>query len=323
MSTATMLAPSEIRALRQATYNARVVKIIEVNDDLRILRVMPDHGAPEFSPGQYCVLGLGNWERRAPDCDEKHLDEAHLRKVLKRAYLFSCPMLDDDGQLLPPELSNFLEFYIVLVRHGADHPPGLTPRLFDLGVNDRLFVGPKATGHYTLERVTPTDNVVFVATGTGEAPHNTMVAHLLHVGHTGRLVSVTCVRRKRDLGYFNTHRELQRRYENYTYRTLNTREPENLDPSRPEYVGKRYLQEYFESSDFEHEMGLKLDPAVTHIYLCGNPAMIGAPVRGATRDERYPNPTGMVEILERRGFKADEPHDPGNVHYEKYWYAGG
>ena len=32
---------------------------------------------------------------------------------------------------------------------------------------------------------------------------------------------------------------------------LTTREPENLDDSHAAYVGKRYLQEYFESGAFE------------------------------------------------------------------------
>jgi hypothetical protein len=27
----------------------------------------------------------------------------------------------------------------------------------------------------------------------------------------------------------------------------------------------------------------------------------------------------MVEVLERRGFRADEPQQPGNIHFEKYW----
>jgi ferredoxin/flavodoxin---NADP+ reductase len=36
-------------------------------------------------------------------------------------------------------------------------------------------------------------------------------------------------------------------------------------------------------------------------------------------DDRYPQPKGMVEVLETRGFRADEPHQPGNIHFEKYW----
>jgi ferredoxin--NADP+ reductase len=313
------LPQAEIEQLRRAHYNAQVIHVRQVHDELRIVRIRPDGGPARFEPGQYCVLGLGNWEPRVPGCQEERLDAVALRKVLKRPYSFSCPLLDDQGRLLPPRRCDFLEFYITLVRRGSTRPPGLTPRLFALRVGDRLWVGPKVTGHYTLAAVRPSDNVVFVATGTGEAPHNAMVAHLLDAGHQGRLVCVTCVRWKRDLGYLDQHRELQRRYANYRYLTLTTREPENVDPTAAGYVGKRYVQEYFASGEFTRDSQLPLQPDHTHVYLCGNPAMIGAPLRDKTGVRRYPQPRGMVEVLEGLGFRADEPHAPGNIHFEKYW----
>jgi ferredoxin--NADP+ reductase len=208
---------------------------------------------------------------------------------------------------------------VVLVRQGEEHPPGLTPRLFALEPGNRLFVGPKATGHYTLDGVRPDDNVVLVATGTGEAPHNAMVAHLLSMGHRGQIVTVTCVRQRRDFGYAAIHRQLERIHANYRYLTITTREPENLDDSHPNFVGKRYLQEYFESGDFERDSGVRLDPSRTHIFLCGNPDMIGAARRDAHGVLGFPNPVGMIEILSRRGFHPDEKSHPGNIHYEKYW----
>jgi len=100
---------------------------------------------------------------------------------------------------------------------------------------------------------------------------------------------------------------------------LTTREPENLDASHHNFVGKRYLQDYFESGDFERDSGARLDPARTHVFLCGNPAMIGAPRHDANGDTCYPTPVGMIGILSRRGFRPDEKAHPGNIHYEKYW----
>jgi ferredoxin--NADP+ reductase len=311
--------PEEIAQLRQGEYNAELVDVILVHGELRILRVRPDWGHTSFAPGQYSVLGLGNWERRVEGCQEEEPRELEKPKLLKRAYSFSCSMLTPDGRLRPPEDGEFLEFYIVLIRRGETHPPGLTPRLFALELGDRLFLGPKVTGHYTLEGVRPEDDVVFVATGTGEAPHNAMVAHLLAQGHTGRLIAVTCARRRRDLGYLETHRALERQFSNYRYLTLTTREVENLDTSCPGYVGKRYLQGYFECGDFERESGLRLEPARCHVFLCGNPAMIGAPRRNPGGAPTFPSPKGMVEILVSRGFRPDEPGRPGNVHFEKYW----
>ena len=60
---------------------------------------------------------------------------------------------------------------------------------------------------------------------------------------------------------------------------------------------------------------VSLDPATTHVYMCGNPAMIGIP------DEEgvFPATTGVVELLVERGFTIDKRGQPGNIHYEEYW----
>jgi ferredoxin--NADP+ reductase len=47
--------------------------------------------------------------------------------------------------------------------------------------------------------------------------------------------------------------------------------------------------------------------------------MIGVPLHTHNETTRYPQPTGMVELLEKRGFRIDRPHEPGNIHFEKYW----
>ena len=65
---------------------------------------------------------------------------------------------------------------------------------------DRLFLGEKITGHFTLDPVQPDDTVVFLATGTGEAPHNYMLWELLRRGHRGRILSACCVRYRQGPG---------------------------------------------------------------------------------------------------------------------------
>ena len=314
----------ELEALRDKHYNAEVVGARRLHNDLMILRVKPDGEPPGFLPGQYTVLGMGNWEPRVVGVDPESLTDDQQHKLVRRAYSFSCSLLNGTGELVAPERCDYLEFYITLIRHAEEHPPGLTPRLFGLSSGDRLFVGPKTTGHYTLETVTADDDVVFIATGTGEAPHNAMVAHLLDVNHRGRLVSVTCSRLRHDLGYLDVHRALEKKYPTYRYLTLTTREEENLDSRVSGYIGKRYLQDYFASGNFSQDADLALDPARAHVFLCGNPRMIGAPrapEKGVPESatSRYPSPQGMVEILETLGFAADERDAPGNVHYEKYW----
>jgi len=50
--------------------------------------------------------------------------------------------------------------------------------------------------------------------------------------------------------------------------------------------------------------------------------MIGVPAKDRDTGARvYPQPRGIIEILEQRGFRADQPNIKlrGNVHYEEYW----
>jgi ferredoxin--NADP+ reductase len=294
-----------------------VVWLHKANPELMRLRIRPDFPVPAHKPGQYSSLGLGFWEPRFPGCQEEILKPGEEANLARRAYSISCPVLDDHGRLLGDRGQDWLEFYVVLVKQGSnpDKPPVLTPRLFLLGEGDRLFLGPKITGHYTLDPVQPGDAVVFLATGTGEAPHNYMLWELLRRGHTGPILSACCVRYRRDLAYVPTHEELMRRYPNYRYVSLTTREADTIQK-------KKYIQDLIQSGELERQLGQPLDPARTHVYLCGNPAMIGVPTRDKETGERvFPKPQGVIEILERLGFQCDQPatRTRGNIHFEEYW----
>jgi ferredoxin--NADP+ reductase len=142
-----------------------------------------------------------------------------------------------------------------------------------------------------------------------------MLWQLLRRGHTGALLSACCVRYRKDLGYLSVHQELMRRYSHYQYVSLTTREADTIDR-------KVYIQDLIVSGELESRLGQPLDPARTHVFLCGNPSMIGVPTRDRSTGERiYPKPAGVVEILEKRGFLADQPQNKikGNVHFEEYW----
>ncbi len=310
------MTPEQIAELRRARYNATVVGLRKVHGDLMILRVRPDFARPPHKPGQYTSLGLGCWEPRFPGCQEETLAPGDEGKLARRAYSISCSVLDDEGRLLDRDRTDWLEFYIVLVRDSEkETPPLLTPRLFLLREGDRLFLQEKITGHFTLDPVKPGDTVLFLATGTGEAPHNYMLWELLHRGHTGKMLSACCVRYRRDLGYLAIHEELMRRYANYTYLSLTTREADTVG-------SKVYIQDLITSGQLEQRLGAPLDPARTHVYLCGNPKMIGVPTKDKETGRRvYPQPLGVIEILEQRGFQADQPTVKlkGNVHFEEYW----
>jgi ferredoxin--NADP+ reductase len=313
------MTPETRAELRRRHYNARVIQIRRMHDDLTTLRVAPDAKRHPTLAGQYTLLGLGCWEDRIDGLPSGTRNSPAAEALIRRAYSISCPILDDNGALTRIDDLPFLEFYVNCIHRPADDPPMLTPRLFALHEGDRLYVGPHSHGRYTVEGMGRSENVIFAATGTGEAPHNAMVAELLKRGHVGRIAVVTCVRYRADLGYLAAHRALERRFANYRYVPLTTREPENVDPSRPDYVGKSYLQDLFASECAVQRIGFPLDPSRTHVYLCGAPAMIGLPRSTPEGDLHFPEPTGMVEVLVRLGFRLDEPHNPGNIHFEKYW----
>ena len=109
-----------------------------------------------------------------------------------------------------------------------------------------------------------------------------------------------------------TNQQLADLYPNYHYITLTTREEHNL--SR-----KVYVQDLIKSGELEVQTGITLDPTRTHVYICGNPDMIGVPNYTREGEKSYPETLGLVELLESRGFKADHRRDKGNIHFEEYW----
>jgi ferredoxin/flavodoxin---NADP+ reductase len=299
--------------LREQHYNSTISHIRRHNDELWVIRVRHDDALDPFKAGQYTTLGIGYWEPRVDDVSEDFEADSALRdKMVRRSYSVSSSIVDEQGELLPAHTDD-IEFYVVLVRPDAGpEMPGLTPRLFAKDVGDRIYMGRKFTGRYTLDGVTPDDNVVFLSTGTGEAPQNAMAAELLRRGHPGQILSVVCVRHRSDLAYLEQQEVVEEKYPNYRYLALTTREPENEG-------NKQYIQDLLVSGAIEAALGSPLDPTNTHVFLCGNPSMIGIPEWGEDGAMTFPPQLGVCQILTDRGFTIDRHREPGNLHYEEYW----
>ncbi len=313
---------TQIAGYRQEKYNATVESLRLIHDELMIVRVRPDGGMPDITPGQYATLGAGVWETRVDNVDiHAHDDNRKPDDVVRRAYSLSCSLMDENKQVVRCSDCDYLEFYIALVRRPSDDPPPLTPRLFALKKGDRLFMSEKVRGSYTLENVKPTDNIIFAGTGTGEAPHNAMLANLLVSEHQGQILNISCVRYKQDAAYLDIHRELEKQHSNYNYLALTTREPENTDVEHKNYVGKQYIQDFLAGEVFGGTLGWTPEPGNTHVFLCGNPSMIGLPRRNRDKENEqiYPEPMGAIEVLANHGFVLETAREEGNIHVEKYW----
>ncbi len=311
----------DIQKLREEHYNATVLSVVRVHETLMKIRVLSDAGKLHYEPGQYTILALGDWEGRFDGPGSLSSEEVP-GKLIKRAYSIASPLLDEQHQLICGADHEFLEFYITLVprpdHEGPKRAP-LTPRLFALKPGDRLHMGTHIVGAYTLAGVQPEDNILFAATGTGEAPHNSMTATLLKQGHRGKIASLVCTRYRQDAAYIPEQIVLNHRYPQYRYRLYTTREAENLDTSHPDYVGKQYLQDIIQPNRFEEEFGWRPDPQNTHVFLCGNPDMIGIPKKTKEGTLEFPEPLGLLQLLHEQGFPLDTHTKGANVHYEKYW----
>ena len=302
-------------------YNATLKSLELAHSDLAFFRVVPDDGVLNFKPGQYTTLGLGRSHPRLEGCQEDPFPPEKAEKLIKRAYSISHPILKDGSdRLMESVAGEYIEFYIVLVRDNPppQQPPLLTPRLFTLKEGDRLFCSPKVVGHYTLDKAKDTldklgddATMVFCGTGTGEAPHNAMIWQLLSNGFKGRIVSINCTRYRQDLAYRSLHHKLIEMYPNFKYVELVTREPD--------ITKKVYIQDFIENKAIIDFAPDALNPEKCHYFLCGNPAMIGIPKKQKDGSYVYPETRGVIEILEKVGFKADQRKIDGNIHYEEYW----
>lgn len=264
-------------------YNATVTQRVEIAPGLIILRVAPDVLPFQFRPGQYTVLGLRRSEPRVAGSDPEE-PSSDPDQLIRRAYSIASSSRADE----------YLEFYITLVASGE-----LTPRLLKLAVRDRLFLGTKATGLFTLDRVRDERHVLLVATGTGLAPYMSMLRTELVCGGPRRFVILQGARYSWDLGYRTELETLDRLCSNVTYIPVVSRPKE--DRSWKGLGG--YLQDVLVSDTIRERTGLDVTPENFHIFLCGNPAMIVEAMRRMTE----------------RGFVPDKGRTVGSLHTEKYW----
>ncbi|QDT39801.1 ferredoxin--NADP reductase [Stratiformator vulcanicus] len=289
----------------QSKLNATVTAIRKPTDELMVLTVRTDEPILNYTAGRSVGLGL---PANAPSIGVSTPGEAATKprsKMIRRSYSVSA--------FRPSQADSELEFLIALVNHESDEPPHLTPRLFALEVNSRLFVSPKAFGRYTAEGVQPHHDVLLLGTGTGEAPHVAIADALLSAGHRGRVAVVTGVRTRGDVGYAKAHRDWEQVHSDYQYHVLTTREPENLEIAHPRFIGKEYLQSAWSSGRLFAKLDWTPSPATTHVFLCGNPAMIGSP-----HPSRLPIKSGMVARLQDAGFRIGTT-EPGSIRFERYW----
>ena len=94
-----MLDEGTIKELSEKHYNGTLVGIERTHESLALFRVKPDFPIPDYKSGQYTTLGLGYWEPRHEDAvEESEINEKKIRRLVRRAYSVSHPIVDESGQ---------------------------------------------------------------------------------------------------------------------------------------------------------------------------------------------------------------------------------
>ncbi len=270
-------------ASESTPYNATLTGREEVNPQLIVMRVQPDGDLFQFAPGQFVVLGLLGREPRVAEADAEETIPAP-DKMIRRAYSISSSSVE----------RRYLEFFVTLITRGE-----LTPRLFALRHGGRLWVGPKASGLFTLDRVAPGKAVLLIATGTGLAPYMSMLRTLLIHDTERKFIVLHGARYSWDLGYRAELESLARIRPNLVYLPSITRAAE--DPHFRGLTGR--VQNLLTQGVVEQATGLALDPAQMDVFLCGNPDMIQQ----------------VKAWLAAKGFVPDQGKNAGTIHVEEYW----
>lgn len=265
-------------------FNAVIQQVVQVSPIMKVIRVAPlGWELPDFKPGQFVGLGLPGTSSRCAEATEEFKTPDDPDKLIKRAYSVASSNVSKD----------YVEFYITLVHSGS-----LTPRLFDLKIGDKLWMGQRFTGMFTLEEVDENKNIVLIATGTGVAPYMSMLRSDA-LRRKGKIVVVHGASNSWDLGYSSELSLLQSIAPNFSYIPTITIPEKEVTPwnGRTELV-----HEIWEDGSIEKLWGFKPEADNTNIFLCGNPNMI----------------EGMIETLGKDGFKEHKRRDPGQIHVEKF-----
>lgn len=265
--------------MSQEENNAVILERINLNPELALFRIRPNNNlVPKFQAGQFAELAICGNDINPP------------KKLLRRSYSIASA----------PSEKNFLEFYIVLVEDGK-----LTPKLWELGSGDSIWLGPKIKGKFTVDKLPDNQNYILVSTGTGLAPFISMLKEQRSQNSSLKnkwqnLVILHGVRKQKDLAYKEYLEETQKTMENFHYVPICSREEE----TNSSWQGlKGRVSKVLEPNFFKKLTSLELNPKNTQVLLCGNPQMIES----------------ETEKLKALGFNKRSKESPGNLHFERYW----
>ncbi len=262
-------------------YNAVVTDRQDIHESLWHVWIKPDSGDnPPFKPGQF--FAVGRVDETQPKLDAEGNPIAP--KLIRRSYSVASDPEDPRG----------LELFVVKVDDGE-----FTPWLHELKVGDRVWLGRRGGGAFTLDGIRPDKDLVMVSTGTGLAPFVSMYRTHRSNPLWRRFICINGVRHARDLGFREELEAAAKEDPALIYLPMCTRESEGSG-----WEGLRgRVTSALEPGAYREITGYDLTPEDCHVFLCGNPAMIEQ----------------CETELTDRGFRLHSRRNPGTLHLEKYW----
>jgi len=188
-----------------------------------------------------------------------------------------------------------LEFFSIVVPDGA-----FTSNLQHLEIGDELYLDKTAYGYLTLARyqLPLAHDLWLLATGTGLAPFLSMLQDFETWTKYQHIHLIYSVRSTAELAYVDRIQEIAESFgEGHTgfkFLPIITRDPNATLHDR--------LPVLIENGELEKVVGLSLNPATSHVMLCGNPQMV----------------EDTKDALKKRGLTMNRRGE-GNIAVENYW----
>ena len=261
-------------------YNAEVISKIMVNPDIMIVQIKTDEPKNEFEAGQNTLLGLYGFEKRSSNSAIES-DPAQHDQLIKRPYSIASSTSE----------TQHLEFYISQVKSGQ-----LTPRLFNLNIGDRIYVGTKITGHFRLDETPDGTDIIMVATGTGIAPYISFLRSSIVQRPESKMIVIQGAAHRWDLGYYSELTFLEESYANFFY------VPTLTDPDAHWDGYQLSIEALLKKDILQNEFNITPDPDRTRFFVSGKPEMVGH----------------VSEWLHDFGYSRHHPDDPGEMYVEEF-----
>jgi len=185
-----------------------------------------------------------------------------------------------------------LDFYFIVIPDGA-----LTPRLAALEPGDKVWVGRKGAGFFTLSQVPGGRDLWMLATGTALGPFLSILKTPEPWRRFEKIVLLHGVRTQAELAYADTIEGFRRSHpEQFQFFASVTRE---ICPN----AFQQRIPHAIESGTLEQVAGVELNPQHSQVMICGNPAMV----------------KDTVALLKSKGFAENLRKQPGQITVERYW----